>query len=74
MTDPTDTTGTTDTKATLPPAFVLARAMFRAQKLKGDAIAEDATFQEQKEQWLPQSRRIMKILNNQGYTLTRTEE
>lgn len=60
-----------DTTQTHPPAFILARAMFRAQKLEGDSVADDATFQEHKDEWMPLGRKMLKILENQGYALTK---
>lgn len=56
-------------------AKVLARVLFKAQKVKNKDVAEEVeevAFKDAKKELMPVARRMLKILARQGYTLSKS--
>ncbi|WP_294227509.1 hypothetical protein [uncultured Shimia sp.] len=60
----------TEKTITQPPAIALAQSMCRAQNSDSDS---STPFRDDKEKWVALARKTMRILENQGYTLSKTD-
>ncbi|SMP05587.1 hypothetical protein [Shimia sagamensis] len=63
-------------KVAQPPAVALAQSMFRAQnqiaKESGGTLPE-LSFRDDKDKWVSLARQTIRVLENQGYTLSKSE-